>query len=157
MQGEAKTMNKFMRAAIKEAYKGINRGHGGPFGAVIVKDGQIVGRGHNQVVKNNDPTCHGEMMAIHSACKKLKTFDLSGCEIYTTGEPCPMCMGAILWSNIDKIYYGCNIIDTEDIGFRDKKFYEMFENHQNLVFELDRQACLKLFIDYKNIQEKTHY
>ncbi len=157
MQGEAKTMNKFMRAAIKEAYKGINRGHGGPFGAVIVKDGQIVGRGHNQVVKNNDPTCHGEMMAIHAACKKLKTFDLSGCEIYTTGEPCPMCMGAILWSNIDKIYYGCNIIDTEDIGFRDKKFYEMFENHQNLVIELDRQACLKLFMDYKNIQEKTHY
>lgn len=150
-------MNKFMRAAIKEAYKGINRGHGGPFGAVIVKDGQIVGRGHNQVVKNNDPTCHGEMMAIHAACKKLKTFDLSGSEIYTTGEPCPMCMGAILWSNIDKIYYGCNIVDTEDIGFRDKKFYEMFENHQNLVIELDRQACLKLFMDYKNIQEKTHY
>ena len=157
MQGETKTMNKFMRAAIKEAYKGINRGHGGPFGAVIVKDGQIVGRGHNQVVKNNDPTCHGEMMAIHAACKKLKTFDLSGSEIYTTGEPCPMCMGAILWSNIDKIYYGCNIVDTEDIGFRDKKFYEMFENHQNLVIELDRQACLKLFMDYKNIQEKTHY
>lgn len=150
-------MNKFMRAAIKEAYKGINNGHGGPFGAVIVKNGKIVGRGHNQVVKKNDPTCHGEMMAIHAACKKLKTFDLSGCEIYTTGEPCPMCMGAILWSNIEKIYYGCNIIDTENIGFRDKKFYDMFENHANLVIELDRQACLKLFEDYKNIQEKTHY
>lgn len=150
-------MNKFMRAAIKEAYKGINAGHGGPFGAVIVKDGKIVGRGHNRVVKNNDPTCHGEMMAIHSACKKLKTFDLSGCEIYTTGEPCPMCMGAILWSNMEKIYYGCNIIDTEDIGFRDKKFYDMFENHSNLVIELDRKQCLKLFSDYKAIKDKTHY
>ncbi len=146
-----------MRAAIKEAYKGINAGHGGPFGAVIVKDGKIVGRGHNRVVKNNDPTCHGEMMAIHSACKKLKTFDLSGCEIYTTGEPCPMCMGAILWSNMEKIYYGCNIIDTEDIGFRDKKFYDMFENHSNLVIELDRKQCLKLFADYKAIKDKTHY
>lgn len=152
-------MNKFMKLAIKEARKGIRNGHGGPFGAVIVKDGEIIAKAHNQVIKNNDPTCHGEMMAIHKACKKLQTFDLSGCEIYTTGEPCPMCLSAILWANIEKIYYGCNILDTEEIGFRDAKFYEMskIENRNNLIIELDRKACLKLYNEYKLIKDKTMY
>ena len=152
-------MNKYMRMAINEAKKGIRKLHGGPFGCVIVKDDQVVGKGHNEVVKNNDPTCHGEMMAIHKACKKLGTFDLSGCEIYTTGEPCPMCMAAILWANIDKVYYGCNIFDTEIIGFRDKKFYD-FQNsnkREEMLVELDRKACLKLYEEYKNIAEKTQY
>lgn len=151
-------MNKYMRMAINEAKKGIRNGHGGPFGAVIVKDGVVIGKGHNQVVRNNDPTCHGEMMAIHKACKNIGTFDLSGCEIYTTGEPCPMCMAAILWANIEKVYYGCNVVDTEDIGFRDKKFYDMSEEERNnMVVELDRKACLKLYAEYKNITDKTHY
>ena len=152
-------MNKYMRMAINEAKKGIRNGHGGPFGAVIVKDGVVVGKGHNQVVKNNDPTCHGEIMAIHKACKKLGTFDLSGCEIYTTGEPCPMCMSAILWANIEKVYYGCNILDTEDIGFRDKKFYEMqqIDARKQFVHELDRKQCLKLYGDYKRITDKVNY
>lgn len=153
-------MNKYMKMAIKEAEKGIDAGHGGPFGAVIVKDGVVVGKGHNSVVKNNDPTCHGEMMAIHKACKKLKTFDLSGCEIYTTGEPCPMCLAAILWANISKVYYGCNIFDTEKIGFRDSAFYEFQNNEEKrkeFVIELDREACLKLYDKYKNIEYKTHY
>lgn len=153
-------MNKFMSMAIKEATKGILNGHGGPFGAVIVKDGKVISKGHNQVIKNNDPTCHGEMMAIHKACKKLGTFDLSGCEIYTTGEPCPMCLAAILWANIDKVYYGCNIFDTEDIGFRDSAFYE-FQNDEEkkkeFIKEIDREACLKLYDQYKNIKDKTHY
>ena len=153
-------MNKFMRMAVKEAEKGIDHGHGGPFGAVIVKDGVVVGKGHNQVVKNNDPTCHGEMMAIHKACKKLGTFDLRGCEIYTTGEPCPMCLAAILWANIDKVYYGCNIYDTEKIGFRDSAFYEFqndVEKKKEFITELDRNACLKLYEKYTNIKDKTHY
>ena len=98
-------MNKFMEMAIEEAKLGIVEGHGGPFGCVIVKDGVVVGKGHNEVIKNNDPTCHGEMMAIHDACKNLKTFNLKGCELYTTGEPCPMCFSAILWANIEKVYY----------------------------------------------------
>jgi guanine deaminase len=89
-------MNKFMNIAIKEAQKAFMRNHGGPFGAVIVKDGKIIGRGHNQVVLKNDPTCHGEIQAIRNASKKLNSFDLTGCDIYTTSEPCPMCMGAIL-------------------------------------------------------------
>ena len=150
-------MNKYMRMALNEARKGIKAGHGGPFGAVIVKDGVVVAKGHNQVIKNNDPTCHGEIMAIHKACKKLGTFDLSGCEIYTTGEPCPMCMAAILWANIEKVFYGCNILDTEEIGFRDKKFYEQFANREQFIKELDRKQCLKLYGEYKRITDKINY
>lgn len=151
-------MNKYMRMAINEARKGILNGHGGPFGAVIVKDGEVVGRGHNQVIKNQDPTCHGEVMAIHKACKKLKTFDLSGCEIYTTGEPCPMCLGAILWANIDKVYYGCNIFDTEKIGFRDSKFYSMTQHEKEaFIQELDRKQCLKLYDLYMSLENKEEY
>lgn len=148
-------MNKFMKVAINEADKGIECGHGGPFGTVIVKDGKIISRGHNEVVKRNDATCHGEMMALRKAMKKLNTFDLTGCELYTTGEPCPMCLGAILWSNISKVYYGCNVDDTETIGFRDKAFYEFDKN--KFMKELDREECLKLYERYKNIDEKTSY
>jgi len=145
--------------AISEAKRGIKAGHGGPFGAVIVKDDVVIAKGHNQVIKNNDPTCHGEIMAIHKACKKLGTFDLSGCEIYTTGEPCPMCMSAILWANIDKVFYGCNIFDAEELGFRDKKFYEMQqpEARKEFVHELDRKQCLKLYGEYKRISNKVDY
>lgn len=115
-------MNKFMQEAIKEARLGINSGHGGPFGAVIVRDGEIVGRGHNKVVLNNDPTCHGEIDAIRNACQKLNTFDLSGCELYTTSYPCPMCMSALLWANIknfimDVIYMMQSALDLEIIYF----------------------------------------
>ena len=151
-------MNPFMKEALNEAYQGIEDGHGGPFGAVIVKDGEIVGRGHNSVLKNQDPACHGEVMAIHDACKRLKTFNLKGCDIYTTGYPCPMCMGAILWANIDRIYFGCNVTDTEIIGFRDKKFYE--DQRKGLAektVEIDREECLKLYEDYLKIKDREHY
>ena len=151
-------LNKYMFVAIEEARYGITHGHGGPFGAVVVKDGEIIGRGHNQVILNNDPTCHGEMMAIHDACKRLVTFDLSGCEIYTTGEPCPMCMGSILWANFDKVYFGCNILDTEDIGFRDNKFYNRTdEEKKKFSICLDRDECLKLYAEYKSIEDKKGY
>ena len=151
-------MNEYMKAAIEEAEHGIHAGEGGPFGCVNVKDGKIVGKGHNEVVKRKDPTCHGEIMAIHEACRSLDTFDLSGCELYTTGEPCPMCMGAILWANIGKVYYGCNIADTEEIGFRDKVFYEFTEEKKaQMVQEMDRAECKKLYHEYQNIAEKTSY
>ena len=144
-------MNEYMKLAITEARKGIHNGHGGPFGAVV-------GKGHNQVLRNNDPTCHAEMMAIRKACKTLDTYDLSGCEIYATGEPCPMCLSAILWANIDKVYYGCNIIDTEQIGFRDKKFYEMQNSgeKEKMMQELDRDACLKLYAEYMRLSHKLY-
>ena len=147
-------MDKFMSIAIEEAQKGIRAGHGGPFGCVIVKDGRIIGRGHNEVILRNDPTCHGEVMAIRDACGKLGTFDLSGCELYTTAKPCPMCAGAIKWANIAKVYYGCNIADTDSIGFRDKVFYESEEDSSE---ELDRDACLELFEEYRGIADRKNY
>ena len=147
-----------MKLAINEAKKGISNNHGGPFGAVIVKDGAVIAKGHNEVLKNSDPTCHGEMMAIRKACKKLKSHDLKGCVIYTTGYPCPMCMSAIMWANIDKVYYGCNAIDTEGIGFRDAKFYEMQreDKMKEFVNEIDREACLKLYSDYLELNPTTY-
>lgn len=151
-------MNDFMKIAVEEAEKGIASNEGGPFGCVIVKNGEVVGKGHNQVVKNNDPTCHGEMMAIRDACRKTGNFDLSGCELYTTGEPCPMCFGAILWANISKVFYGCNIKDTEKIGFRDRRFYEDSEKIKAELFEeKGREECLELYRKYSQRLEKTNY
>lgn len=153
-------MSEYMKAALEEAYKGIESGHGGPFGAVIVKDGKIIGRGHNCVVKEKDPTLHGEVMAIKDACKNLNSFSLKGAKIYTTAEPCPMCLGAILWAGIDEIYYGCNIMDTEDIGFRDNVFYEMLDNKREKSYkisEVDKAECLELFKKYKDIKDKVSY
>ncbi len=151
-------MNDFMKLAVEEAEKGIASNEGGPFGCVIVKNGKVVGKGHNQVVKNNDSTCHGEMMAIRDACRKTGNFDLSGCELYTTGEPCPMCFGAILWANISKVFYGCSIKDTEKIGFRDRRFYEDSEKIKAELFEeKGREECLELYRKYSQRIEKTNY
>ena len=154
--------NNYMEIAIEEAKKGIRKGHGGPFGAVIVKDDEIVARGHNRVVETNDPTAHGEIVAIREATKKLNTFDLSGCELYTTGYPCPMCMSAIIWANIKKVYYSCNAKDAEKIGFRDDFIYQIIEsdcNNTDLlnIQEVSREDGLKLFEEYTNIVDKTLY
>lgn len=146
------TKEYFMRKAIDEAYDGISNGHGGPFGSVIVKDGVIVGEGHNCVVKNNDPTAHGEVQAIRDACSKLKTFDLTGCELYTTASPCPMCKCAIMWANINKIYSGCTVNDTDKIGFRDV----VFESLELQEERLSRDECLDLFENYTKTSH-THY
>ena len=117
----------FMEEALKEAYEGIENNHGGPFGCVIVKDGKIIGRGHNRVLLNKDPTCHGEM------------------------EPCPMCKGGILWANIRKVFYGCTVQDTDKIGFRDDDFYAAFNGNSDTlcIKETDRQRCLELFSAYE--------
>ena len=143
-----------MKEALKEAESGILAGHGGPFGCVIVKDGRIVGRGHNEVIRNQDPTCHGEIMAVHDACGTLGTYDLSGCELYTTAAPCPMCAGAIQWANIRKVYYGCRVSDTDSIGFRDMEFYG---GAGGVSEELDRAECLELFRKYSAMQDKIIY
>ena len=147
-------MDDFMRTAIEEAQQGIHQGHGGPFGCVIVKNGKIIGRGHNEVIRQNDPTCHGEIMAIHDACKALGTFDLTGCELYTTAQPCPMCQGAIMWANIKKYYYGCTIYDTEKIGFRDAVFYA---GPEFTAEQMDHEECLDLFQEYENINDRKPY
>lgn len=148
----------YMREAIKEARIGIHAGHGGPFGCVIVKEGNIVGKGHNQVLRNEDPTCHGEMMAIRDACKNLKSHDLSGCSLYTTAAPCPMCKGAILWANIEKVYYGCTTEDTDSIGFRDEIFYNKWnEGSSNDYGEMeDNIECKELFDEYMKTKHRLY-
>ena len=113
-------MNKYMEIAKNEAENGIGKNDGGPFGAVITdKEGNIIATGHNQVLKNNDPTAHAEVMAIRNACEKLCTYDLSNYILYTSCEPCPMCLSAIIWANIKEIYYACTREDAAKIGFRD--------------------------------------
>lgn len=146
--------------AIEQAELGITKGHGGPFGAVIVKNDNVIGRGHNKVLKHNSPTLHGEMVAIYNATKKLKTCDLSGCDIYTTGEPCPMCLTALLWANMDNIYYGCTIADNESIGFRDDKFNSVMNIDRTKIpslKQLGREECLEIFERYRNIKSKKNY
>ncbi len=114
----------FMRRAIELSRQGVKAGDGGPFGAVVVKDGVIVGEGWNQVLSGCDPTAHGEITAIRDAGRRLRTFDLKGCEIYTTGEPCPMCLCAIYWAGIDRVFYGFSIADAAAVGFDDRVFYQ---------------------------------
>ncbi|MCM1404539.1 MAG: nucleoside deaminase [Prevotella sp.] len=154
-------MNQFMQIAIEEAQAGIRQGHGGPFGAVIVKDGKIIGKGHNTVVCDYNPTAHGELNAIQNACRNINSFDLQGAEIYTTGEPCPMCLGAILWANISHIYYGCSIHENNAIGFRDEIFYQDLsfstQKMQNKITQIDHDACLALFNQYAQMQNKVDY
>lgn len=146
----------YMQNAIEEAYRGISAGHGGPFGAVIVKDGRIVGRGHNCVIRDQDATMHGEIAAIRDASRALGSFDLNGCALYSTAEPCPMCLCASMWANIDRIYYGCTRGDTEDIGFRDNAFYEVIRDPGALLSQRGRDACLELFEAFRSM-DKTMY
>jgi len=154
-------MNEFMQVAIEEAMIGISHNDGGPFGAVVVKEGKIIGRGHNRVAKNNDPTCHGEMEAIRNACQNIADFDLSGADIYTTGQPCVMCLGAILWANINKIYFGCTIAENDMIGFRDEVFNDTLKLNtdkiQDKFVQIDHEECLRLFKHFATLTNKTMY
>ncbi len=115
-----------MKRAIELARQGMRSGAGGPFGAVVVRQGEIVGEGYNRVVAAKDPTAHGEIVAIRDACERLGSFSLEGCEIHTTGEPCPMCLGAIYWARIGRIYYGFSISDAAAVGFDDREFHRQF-------------------------------
>ena len=151
--------NEYMQMAIDEAMEGVTHGHGGPFGCVIVKDGVVVGRGHNRVLADNDATCHGEIAAIRNAGETLGTHDLTGCELYTTGEPCPMCLCACLWANIDKVYYGCTIADNARIGFRDERFDRLLGGREAVADYLvcvDREACLQLFDTYLRTEPENY-
>ena len=151
--------NPYMTEAIREALDGISQGHGGPFGCVIVKDDEIIGSGHNMVLEEKDSTAHGEITAIRNAENALDSYDLSGCVLYTTGEPCPMCLYAILWANISKVYYGCTIEDNADIGFRDEAFDELSGGRESLsdfLVCIDRDACLKLFKVYSNMEHQIY-
>lgn len=151
---------EYMREAIAVAREGIRKHAGGPFGTVIVKEGKIIARAHNNVLKNNDPTAHGEIAALREAGQALGTHDLSGCSLYTTGEPCTMCLCACLWANIDRIYYGCTIADNASIGFRDGEFDSLFvgrEKLENRLIPLGREECLALFDEYRNMKDNVIY
>lgn len=128
---------ELMHEAVNLAIESIDKG-GGPFGAVIVRNGKIVGKGHNQVTLKNDPTAHAEVMAIRDACSNLETFDLSGCEIFTSCEPCPMCLSAIYWAHIDKVYYAGTKDEAEKAGFDDAFIYRELSlpiNERSILFE----------------------
>ena len=156
-------MNNYMKIAKQLADNNLKTNIGGPFGACIVKDGKIIGRGSNHVIVNNDSTAHAEIMAIRDACKNINSYDLSGCEIYTSCYPCPMCISAIIWSNITKIYYGNTKEDAETIGFRDKYIYDIISkinNGEESIINikcLDRDETIKTFNDFANKQDKTIY
>jgi tRNA(Arg) A34 adenosine deaminase TadA len=117
---------EFMNEAIRLAAMNMENGHGGPFGCVIVKDGEIIASAFNEVLVNNDPTAHAEIQAIRRACSKLNTYQLDGCDIYTSCEPCPMCLGAIYWSRPEKVYYAASREDAAEAGFDDNHIYDEF-------------------------------
>ena len=139
----------------------MHQGAGGPFGAVIVKGSKIVGEGWNRVVGTNDPTAHGEVTAIRDACARLETFSLEGCDIYTTGQPCPMCLGAIHWARIRRIYFGFQIEDAAAIGFDDTEFYRqmILPQSERLIpaSELCRAEALELAQEYSRIPDRRPY
>lgn len=146
-------MNRYMEKARKEAFKGIRRGEGGPFGAVIVKDNKIIATGNNKVLCSNDPTAHAEIVAIRRASLNLNTYDLSDCVLYTSAYPCPMCLSAIIWANIKEVYYGCTKEDTDKIGFRDDFIYKVLKGDVNNLLDLkllDRTDCLEVFKEYQD-------
>jgi guanine deaminase len=150
----------FMRMAINLAEVNVKQG-GGPFGAVVVKNGVFVAGSANKVIAENDPTAHAEVSAIRLACRELGTFDLSGCDIYTSCEPCPMCLGAIYWARINKIYYANTKSDAAAIGFDDNYIYEELKaemEHRNLRFvQLLRDEALQTFKQWESSTSKTNY
>ena len=152
---------EFMKEAVALARKCIEAGEGGPFGVVIVKDGQIVGRGRNQVTTSNDPTAHAEVLAIRDARQRLQTHHLEGCEIYTSCEPCPMCLGAIYWAHISKIYYAAGQLDAADAGFDDSFIYKEVNvpiAQRSIPGEQhDREAVLEVFEQWKNWDGRIDY
>ena len=158
-------MNEYMKIAKELASDNLRTRVGGPFGACIVKDGVVVGKGSNHVLANNDPTAHAEVMAIKEACKNLNSYDLSGCVLYTSCYPCPMCLSAIMWANIKEVYYGNTKEDAADIGFRDDFIYsyinDLSQNKENdeilKLIGIDHDETIKEFQEFKNQYNKTIY
>lgn len=158
-------MKEFMDVAIDLSDDNFDKNYGGPFGACVVKDGKIIGKGINRVIKDNDPTAHAEVVAIRNACKHIGSYDLSDCELYTSCYPCPMCLSAIIWANIKVVYYGNTKEDAADIGFRDEFIYDFLsklsKNKEDKdVLELNslnREEALEVFDRYKKDKDKIVY
>ena len=155
-------MNKYMKFAKELSDENLKTNAGGPFGACIVKDGKILGKGSNNVLSNNDPTAHAEIVAIREACQNLNSYDLSGCELYSTCYPCPMCLSAIIWANIKKVYYGNTKEDAAKIGFRDDMIYDFIKNSSkdsNLLDleRIDKEETIKTFNEFDEKNDKIIY
>jgi len=153
-------MEKFMQEAIKEAKKGMKNNEGGPFGAIIVKDNKIIGRGHNQVILLNDPTAHAEIQAIRDACKNINNFSLKGSILYTNCEPCPMCFSAIHWARIDKVIYCTSKDEAKKIGFDDSLIYDIIRGKikDNIDFkQIDIKECINICEEWDKKEDKIEY
>lgn len=153
-------MNKYMKIAKELSEENLITNVGGPFGACVVQNGKIIGKGSNHVLSNNDPTAHAEIMAIRDACKNINSYDLSGCELYTSCYPCPMCLSAIIWSNIKKVYYGNTKEDAANIGFRDEFIYNYIKNNDSSTLKLqciDREETIKTFNKFSEKNDKIIY
>lgn len=152
---------KFMQRAIELAREGMDAGAGGPFGSVVVRDGEIIAEGYNGVTSNNDPTAHAEVTAIREACQKLGTFQLENCEIYTSCEPCPMCLGAIYWARPKAVYYACSREDAAAIDFDDQLIYDEIdagiENRQIPFKQIQREEALGVFDAWQKKTDKIEY
>ena len=158
-------MDEYMDLAIDLSDDNFEKNYGGPFGACVVKDGKIIGKGINRVLKDNDPTAHAEVVAIRKACRNIQSYDLSGCELYTSCYPCPMCLSAIIWANIKVVYYGNSKNDAADIGFRDEFIY----NYLNKIDEgkeddnvlkltcMKREEAIKVFEEFKKNPKRVNY
>lgn len=158
-------MNEYMKIAKDLAADNLQTNAGGPFGACVVKNGKIIGKGSNNVLLKNDPTAHAEIMAIRDACQNLNSYDLSNCELYTSCYPCPMCLSAIIWSNIKMVYYGNTKEDADNIGFRDEFIYDYIgklakglqDNHVLNLECIDRDKTIEEFEKFANKGDKTIY
>ncbi|WP_235856237.1 nucleoside deaminase [Methanolobus halotolerans] len=150
-----------MQTAIDEARHGVLHNHGGPFGAVIVREREIISRTHNEVLRTNDPTAHAEVLAIRQASSVLGKFDLSECEIYITSQPCPMCLAAIYWARIKTIYFGSDKEDVAEIGFDDSHFYDLIcgdaEDPDFRTVRIEREKCLELLEIWEKKPDRKMY
>lgn len=156
-----KALLEAVALSIEKARSSMLRGEGGPFGSAVIKDGKVISVASNSVLKDHDPSAHAEINAIRQACELLGTHDLSGCILYATGHPCPMCLSAIIWANIDRVYYGCEAHEAEEIGFRDDFIYRYLENkHQDnsvlSLFSFAHDECVALYEEYKNIEKEIY-
>lgn len=145
-------IDELLEKAAEEAFVGVSKGDGGPFGAIIVdENGNLISKGHNMVLCTNDPTNHAEVVAIREACKRLNTFDLSGCTIYSSCEPCPMCLSAIIWSNIKTVYYGADRKDAANAGFRDDAIYDYLSGKNEIIknYSVENNFCKEVLNTYK--------
>jgi len=152
---------QFMQMAVDLALQGMRRNEGGPFGAVVVRDGAVIGRGNNRVISTHDPTAHAEILAIREACEHISNFQLEDCVMYSSCEPCPMCLGAVYWARLSKVFFGCTKLDAAHIGFDDEWIYRELPlpiRERSVPMEsISRDIALRAFAEWEEKRDKTRY